>query len=269
VSRIASFLLLQHGYLFLFSVVLVEQAGVPIPAIPVLLAVGALAGLGKFSLPAAAGVAVAACLIADFAWYRLGRSYGSSILRLMCRISLEPASCVRRAENVFTREGGRTLLYAKFVPGLSTVAPPVAGLARLSAARFLLWDTAGAVIWAATFLSLGYVFSRQIERVAEATAALGVRVGAAVVGGIALYVIWKLDQRRRLLKELEVARIDADELLELMRAGREVVVVDLRNALERDENPATVPGAIVLAPEDLDQRHQEIPRDREVVLFCT
>jgi membrane protein DedA with SNARE-associated domain len=268
VTRIVSFLV-QHGYLFLFVAVLTEQAGLPIPAVPVLLAVGALAGLGRFSLGTAAGVAVAACLIADFAWYRLGRSYGSSILRLMCRISLEPASCVRRAENVFTREGGRTLLYAKFVPGLSTVAPPVAGLARMSALRFLLWDAAGSVIWTATFLFLGFVFSRQIERVAEAAAAFGVRLGVAVVGGVALYVIWKLDQRRRLLKELEVARIDPGELFELMRSGRDVVVVDLRNALERDEDPVTVPGALVLAPEELELRHQEIPRDREVVLFCT
>ena len=267
-SRLVAFLL-QHGYLFLFAVVFVEQAGVPLPAIPVLLAMGALAGMGKFSLVAAAAVTVAACLIPDFVWYRLGRSYGSSILRLMCRISLEPASCVRRAENVFTREGGRTLLYAKFVPGLSTVAPPVAGLARMSAVRFLLWDTAGAVVWAATFLFLGYAFSVQIEKQAEATGTLGGRVGAAVVGSFALYVIWKLDQRRRLLKELEVARIEPGELFDLMQSGRDVVVVDLRNALERDEDPATVPGAIVLAPEELDVRHQEIPRDREVVLFCT
>lgn len=267
-SRILSFLL-QHGYLFLFGVVLVEQAGVPIPAIPVLLAIGALAGTGRFSLATSAAVAVAACLLADTVWYRLGRGYGSSILRLMCRISLEPASCVRRAENVFIREGGRTLLYAKFVPGLSTVAPPVAGLAGMGMGRFLLWDTAGSVIWATTFLFLGYVFSVQIERLAMAVGVLGARVGAAVVGSLGLYVIWKLDQRRRLLRELEVARIDPDELHDMIRSGRDVVVVDLRNALERDEDPATVPGAIVLTPEELDLRDQEIPRDRDVVLFCT
>jgi len=268
VSRLASFLL-QHGHLFLFAAVFVEQAGLPVPAVPVLLAMGALVGLGKYTFATSAAVAVLACLLADFVWYRLGRSHGSSILRLMCRISLEPATCVRRAENVFGREGGRTLLYAKFVPGLSTVAPPVAGMARMSVVRFLLWDTAGAVIWTTTFLVLGYAFSLQIEKLAEATGALGARVGAAVVGGFALYVIWKLDQRRRLLKELEVARIEPDELFELMQSGRDVVVVDLRNTLERDEDPATLPGAIVISPEHLDERHEQIPRDRDVVLFCT
>jgi membrane protein DedA with SNARE-associated domain len=269
VSGLVHFLL-RHGYLFLFAAVLVEQAGLPVPAVPVLLAMGALVGMGKFSLTTSVLVAVAACLIADIVWYRLGRLYGSSILRLVCRISLEPDSCVRRTENVFAREGSRTLLYAKFVPGLSTVAPPVAGLARLSLGRFLLWDGAGALIWTTTSLLLGYVFSRQLERVAEAASVLGARVIAAVVGGLALYLIWKLDQRRRFLHGLEIARIAPEELLALMQAGRgDVVVVDLRNALERESDAAALPGAIVLTPDELDERHHEIPRDRDVVLYCT
>lgn len=262
--------LLRHGYLFLFAAVLVEQAGLPVPAVPVLLAMGALVGMGKFSLATSVAVAVSACLVADVAWYYLGRRYGSSILRLVCRISLEPDSCVRRTENVFAREGSRTLLYAKFVPGLSTVAPPVAGLARLSLGRFLLWDGAGAVVWVMTSLLLGVLFSRQLERVVEATRVLGARVIAAVVGGLALYVIWKLDQRRRFLRDLEISRIEPEELLAMMEARpAEVVVVDLRNAMERDEDTAAVPGAIVLSPDELDERHHEIPRDRDVVLYCT
>jgi membrane protein DedA with SNARE-associated domain len=263
-------LLLRHGYLFLFAIVFVEQAGLPVPAVPVLLAMGALAGAGRFSFSAALAVAVAACLLADTAWFYLGRRYGSSILRVLCRISLEPDSCVSRSEGAFAREGGRPLLYAKFVPGLSTVAPPVAGLAQLSLARFLAWDTAGSVYWSASFLGLGYVFSHQLEKVAEAARALGFRLGLAVVGGFALYLIWKLDQRRRVLRQLDVARIDPEELRDLLQSGPgRVVVVDLRNALERGREPATVPGAIVLAPGELDVRHREIPRDRDVVLFCT
>jgi hypothetical protein len=188
----------------------------------------------------------------------------------VCRISLEPDSCVRRTENVFAREGSRTLLYAKFVPGLSTVAPPVAGLARVGFGRFLLWDGAGSLVWTATFLLLGFVFSRQLERVAEATSVLGARVIAAVIGGLALYVIWKLDQRRRFLREIEMARIAPEELLAMMQSGQgDLVIVDLRNALERDEDAAALPGAIVLAPDELDARHHEIPRDRDIVLYCT
>jgi membrane protein DedA with SNARE-associated domain len=269
VSGLSTFLL-RHGYLFLFAVVLVEQAGLPLPAVPVLLAMGALVGLGHFSLAAAVAATVAACLLADLAWYGLGRRYGSSILRLVCRIALEPDSCVRRTEDVFARQGTRALLYAKFVPGLSTVVTPVAGLARLGPVRFVLWDAAGAVVWSATYLLVGYVFSAQIEKVVEGMRLFGLRVVAAAVGGLALYLIWKLDQRRRFMRDLEVARIGPDELLALMQAGRQdVVVVDLRNALERGEDAAAVPGAIVLTPDELDERHLEIPRDRDVVLYCT
>jgi membrane protein DedA with SNARE-associated domain len=269
VSGLSPFLL-RHGYLFLFAIVLVEQAGLPVPAVPVLLAMGALVGMGVFSLPACVAVTVAACLIADLAWYGLGRRYGSSILRLVCRIALEPDSCVRRTEDVFARQGTRALLYAKFVPGLSTVVTPVAGLARLGPGLFLLADTAGAAVWSATYLLVGYVFSAQIGKVAEGLRVFGMRVVAAVVGGLALYVIWKLDQRRRFMRDLEIARIGPDELLALMQSGRgDVVVVDLRNALERGEDAAAVPGAIVLSPDELDERHHEIPRDRDVILYCT
>ena len=265
-----SHFVLRHGYLFLFAVVLVEQAGLPVPAVPVLLAMGALVGMGHFSLPAAVAVTVAACLASDLGWYHLGRRYGSSILRLVCRISLEPDSCVRRTQDVFARQGTRALLYAKFVPGLSTVVTPVAGLARLGQGRFLLWDAAGAVVWSASYLLIGYVFSAQIEQVAAGLRLFGARVVAAAVGGLALYVIWKLDQRRRFMRDLEIARIGPDELLALMQSGRgDVVVVDLRNALERGEDTAAVPGAIVLSPDELDERHHEIPRDRDVVLYCT
>lgn len=262
--------LLRHGYLVLFVVVLVEQAGVPLPAVPVLLAMGALVGMGHFSLPACIAVTVAACLLADLWWYGLGRRYGSSILRLVCRIALEPDSCVRRTEDVFARQGTRALLYAKFVPGLSAVVTPVAGLARLGPGRFLLADTAGATVWSATYLLVGYVFSAQIEKVAEGLRLFGMRVVAAVLGALTLYVIWKLDQRRRFMRDLEIARIGPDELLALMQSGRgDVVVVDLRNALERGEDAAAVPGAIVLSPDELDERHHEIPRDRDVILYCT
>ena len=147
---------------------------------------------------------------------------------------------------------------------------PVAGLARLGQVRFLLWDATGAMLWSATYLLLGYVFSAQIERVAEGLRLFGMRVVAAALGGLALYVIWKLDQRRRFRRDLEIARIGPDELLARMQSGQEdLVVVDLRNALERGEDAAAVPGAIVLSPDELDERHHEIPRDRDVVLYCT
>ncbi len=261
--------LLRHGYAVLFVIVLVEQAGVPLPSIPVLLAAGALVASGHLNVFAALLAVVAACLVADLTWFELGRRHGSRVLALLCRISLEPDSCVRRTEDVLAARGARALLFAKFLPGLSTVAPPVAGMTRMRLARFLVWDVAGALVWSGTYFALGYVFSGQLERVAEIAAGLGGRLLAVVGAALALYLAWKYAQRRRFIRELTVARITPDELHRRLDAGEDIVVVDLRHSLEFDADPATVPGAIHLLPEELAAGHGAIPRGREVVLYCT
>jgi membrane protein DedA with SNARE-associated domain len=261
--------LLRHGYAVLFVIVLVEQAGLPLPSIPVLLAAGALVASGHLNVVTALLVVVAACLVADLTWFELGRRHGARVLGLLCRISLEPDSCVRRTENVLAAGGARALLFAKFLPGLSTVAPPVAGMMRMRLARFLIWDVAGALLWAGSYFALGYAFSDQLERVAEIAAGLGGRLLALVGATLALYLAWKYAQRRRFIRELTVARITPDELHRRLDAGEDIVVVDLRHSLEFDADPATVPGAIHLLPEEIDAGHGAIPRDREVVLFCT
>ncbi|HTI53116.1 MAG TPA: DedA family protein, partial [Verrucomicrobiae bacterium] len=135
--------LVRHGYVVLFAVVLGEQLGLPLVGAPVLMAAGALAGAGRFSLTLAVGLAVAACLIGDLVWFEMGRRRGAPILSLLCRISLEPDSCVRRTEDIFSRWGARVLLVAKFVPGLNTVAPPLAGVVGMPWKRFLRWDAGG------------------------------------------------------------------------------------------------------------------------------
>src|SRR6202795_1674680 len=139
---------LRHGYAILFAWVFAEQIGLPVPAMPMLLAMGALAGSGDFSFPAAMLLAVSACLTGDTIWFWLGRRRGYSILSLLCRISLEPDSCVRRTNDVFARYGSGAVVFAKFIPGLSTVAPPLAGLTHMPIWRFLLADGAGAILWA-------------------------------------------------------------------------------------------------------------------------
>jgi len=261
--------LLRHGYAVLFVIVLVEQAGLPLPSLPVLLAAGALVASGHLNVVAALLVVVAACLVADLTWFELGRRHGARVLAMLCRISLEPDSCVRRTENALAAGGARALLFAKFLPGLSTVAPPVSGMTGMPLARFLAWDVAGALVWSGTYFALGYAFSGQLERVAEVVAGLGSRLVVLLAVALALYLGWKYAQRRRFIRELTVARITPDELRRRLDAGEDIVVVDLRHSLEFDADPATVPGAIHLLPEELDARHSAIPRDREVILFCT
>src|SRR5712692_529827 len=165
--------LLRHGYVVLLGWVFVEQIGLPVPTVPLLLAAGALAGAGRLSFFASLFFCLLAALAADTIWFQLGRLKGIKILHLLCKISLEPDSCVRRTQGIFSKQGARSLLLAKFLPGLGTVAAPLAGIFHMRLRRFLLFDAAGSLLWAGTFLGLGYVFSGEIERVAEHLAALG------------------------------------------------------------------------------------------------
>jgi membrane protein DedA with SNARE-associated domain len=261
--------LLRHGYAVLFVTVMLEQAGLPLPSLPVLLAVGALAAAGHLNLAVAVVVVVAACLVSDLAWFEMGRRHGARILALLCRISLEPDSCVRRTENVLAAGGARALLFAKFVPGLSTVAPPVAGMMRMRLARFLAWDVAAALLWSGTYFAVGYVFSAQLERAAELALGLGRGFVVVVAAVLALYLLWKYAERRRFIRQIAVARITAEELRRKLEAGEDIVVVDLRHSMEFEADPAMIPGAVHLLPEELDARHGEIPRDKDVILYCT
>lgn len=261
--------LLRHGNLVLFGVVFVEQIGVPLPAIPFLFAAGALAGIGRMTLASAIGLPILASLVGDLLWYYLGRRRGMKVLNWLCRISLEPDSCVRRTENAFLRHGVRSLLIAKFIPGLSTVSPPLAGIFGVEVLRFLFYDAAGAFLWAGSFVAFGYLFSSQLEAMATTALRLGTVVLIGVGGGVVLYVGFKYLQRHRLLRRLRVTRMSPEELRHLMDAGGQVAIVDLRHSLDLEAAPYTIPGALRISPEELAHRHQEIPRDREIILYCS
>src|SRR5215469_10514524 len=155
--------LIRHGSWVLFLWVLIEQLGAPVPSAPMLLAAGALIGLNHTSFAQAIAVVLAACSIADLFWYTLGRRRGSSVLRLLCRISLEPDSCVSTTEDRFRRLGVWSLVIAKFVPGLGALAAPMAGLSRMPIVRFLCADYLGVMLWSAVYLSIGYLFRAQLE----------------------------------------------------------------------------------------------------------
>ena len=261
--------LLKHGALVLFGWVFAEQLGLPLPAIPLLLAAGALAGAGQLSLGLALLLAVSAALLADMLWYELGRRRGIRVLHWLCRISLEPDSCVRRTEGLFAQHGARSLLLAKFLPGLGTVAPPLAGIFRMRPARFLAFDAAGAVLWAATFLGLGFAFSAQLERVAERALSLGGILFLLLLAALAAYIAWKFIARQRFLRELRITQITPEELKQKLDAGEELVIVNLRHTLDFEAAPETIPGAVRMDAQELQERNERLPRDREIVLYCT
>ena len=261
--------LLLYGYLLLFAWVLIEQLGVPLPATPVLLAAGALSVDGSLSLPFAFLAALAAALASDVTWFFVGRRYGHHVLRILCRLSLEPATCVRRTQNSFATRRAVTLLTAKFIPGLATLAPPIAAQNGMAFAPFLLFDSLGASLWIGTLLLIGRFFGDAIYRDPRLLQWIGSFSGALLILGILGFFIARLIRRRIVLKNLAAARLDPTDLKAQLDAGDPVYIVDLRHPLELLPEPWTLPGALHFAPDALAQRHNEIPRDRDIVLFCT
>jgi membrane protein DedA with SNARE-associated domain len=261
--------LLQHGYAVLFFFVFVEQVGFPVSALPILLAAGAMAASGRLSAAAGIAVAVVAALLADLIWYELGRRRGSSMLNLLCRLSLEPDSCVRRTQNLFDRHGAGCLIYAKFVPGLSTAAPPLAGLTGMNRWRFVLLDAVGGVVWAAAAGGTGYILKDELERIAIPALRMGRWLVVLLAGGLAAYVFWRFMERRRFLKQLQVDRITPEELRRKLASGENLVVIDLRDSLERQAEGAKIPGGIHMHPDEIERRLEELPVDGEIALYCT
>ncbi len=261
--------LIRHGYGLLFGWVLIEQIGLPIPSVPLLLAAGALAGTGKMDLTASVISALVALILADLFWYSLGRYRGGRILKLLCHISLEPDSCVRRTENLFIRHGARSLLVAKFVPGLNTAAPSLAGIFRMPVRRFMIFDSLGGFFWIASFTGLGFAFSDQLEQIADHALRWGGWLVVILAGSLAAYILWTYIQRRRFLRRLRIARITPKELMDKLTAGDETFIVDLRQPIDVEVLPQKIPGALRIPMEDIEARHAEIPRDRDVVLYCS
>jgi membrane protein DedA with SNARE-associated domain len=265
----ATLFLLHYGYVVVFLWVLLEQLGLPVPSLPLLLAVGALAGNHKMSLEFALFLAVIACLIADATWYHLGRKRGGRVLTWLCKISLEPDSCVRRTEELYVRYGAKSLLVAKFIPGFSTIAPPLAGIFRMRPHRFYVYDFAGAFLWAGSFVTAGFLLSNQLDRAANFIQHFGISVLGVLLIGLALFVLYKYIDRRRFIRKLRVARISPTELKSMMDAGEEVFVVDLRHSLDFEADPETIPGALRLSPEEIEKDEGDFPRDRQIILYCT
>jgi membrane protein DedA with SNARE-associated domain/rhodanese-related sulfurtransferase len=258
----------RHGYLMLFAWVFVEQAGLPIPSAPLLLAAGALSGMHHMNLGVVIGVATVGALASDSMWYEIGRRKGVRVLQLLCRISLEPDSCVRRTQESFTRNGPSVLLGAKFIPGLNAMAAPLSGIIRMGWRKFLLFDAIGALAWVGVFTFTGYAFSGQLEYIAARAAYLGEWLLVFLLAAFAGYILWKFYKRQKFLNKLKIARITPEELKEKIDAGEDILVVDLRHSLDFDANPETIPGALHVDAAEFEEAYEVIPRDREIVLFC-
>jgi membrane protein DedA with SNARE-associated domain/rhodanese-related sulfurtransferase len=260
--------IIRHGYVWLFLAALLERLGLPLLVTPVMIAAGAVAGIGDLSLGEIILVAVIASEIGDLVWYELGRSQGSSVLRLLCKISLEPDSCVRRSEDAFARRTTSSLIFSKFVPGVGRLAGPVAGMSGMARGRFLLVNALGSLLWAVVFALVGYIPARKLPIDVLLEEAAGWLLALLLVALVA-NIIWKYVQRQRFIRSLRVSRMTVEQLKAALDGGERPFVVDLRHRLEFLVNPRTVSTAVRISPDELPLRHAEIPRDREVVLYCT
>jgi membrane protein DedA with SNARE-associated domain/rhodanese-related sulfurtransferase len=267
-------LLLKHGYSVLFVSVFARQMWLPVPAILFLIAAGALADSGRMTLAVALGLAIIACLLADMVWYEAGRRWGDPILHFIYGLALDPDAASRRSKEAFVRHGAGTLMLAKFVVGLDAATPPLAGLSGTSRTRFIAFDAIGAALWSGVYAGLGYLLGRDLDRAAAYAARLGVLWVFFVFAALAIYVSRKLVRWHRFVREFRMARITPEELKKKLDAGEQVMIVNLHGRRDGPRGHQGIPGAVCIDPHRLGQhdnpkKRTPIPRDREVVLYCT
>jgi membrane protein DedA with SNARE-associated domain len=258
-------ILTSHPYMLLAFSALLERIGFPLFLSPVVIAAGALAATGRVHFDLALWITLIACVAGDTLWYEVGRKKGAAVLHTLCRISLEPESCVRRSMRFFDKGVRRTLLLSKWLPGVSHIIPAVAGLSDISRETFFLTNLAGSALWIIVFLLTGYV---PIARLHLAPAIGPVALEAAVVllvGNIGI----KYFRRRRFLRDLYKARIAPQDVLQMLDAGQQLVILDLRHPLDSVTDPRTLPGALRVLPDDLISRADGLPKNREIILYCT
>jgi membrane protein DedA with SNARE-associated domain/rhodanese-related sulfurtransferase len=262
-------LIVAHGYWIVLAVAFVDQFGTPVPAIAILLTAGAVAGQGQLSFAGILAAAWAGTVAGDAVLYQCGRWRGGPLMRRLCSFSLAPDTCVRETEASFQRLGWKALVVAKFVPGLALFAAPVAGALRMAFAPFLVFDSIGSLFYNVVVIGLGFALHDQLDRVVGWFRVLGSAAIPVVAGAILAYWAWRIIQKRRVIRALRCRRLTPDALRLRLYSGDPVRILDLRTAIAYEASRQTLPGAIRLDPEELDTRHTDIPRDCDIVLYCT
>ncbi|HEY5862827.1 MAG TPA: DedA family protein/thiosulfate sulfurtransferase GlpE [Casimicrobiaceae bacterium] len=255
-----------HGSLLVGFNVLLQQLGLPIPAVPTMMIAGALTAMNRINGVATFALSVSAALFADLLWFWAGRRYGYPVLRFLCKVSLSPDTCVRQTEGIFQRWGFFSVVVAKFVPGFSTVGPPIAGALKMPVGAFIVASLASAALWVGAAMGVGLVFSREIE-VALTWMTNNAPLAATAVGVVfALYLGYKAWQRWRLSRYVDSALISIDELRERLSQDPRPFLIDIGSNLSHQSRPH-IPGAALL---DLDQvaNASDFPVDREIIVYC-
>ena len=259
------------GYLGLFLWIFGEQLGLPIPGLPVLIAAGSIISTGRLSLLPCIGLILLASVSADLLWYYIGRAKGVHILHFICRISWKPNTCIATTKGVFMRFGAQTLLFAKFVPGLNTLAPPLAGSAGITLRRFLIYDTIGAAIWGILPLLAGMGLRKAIPSTAVLVADIRGHLPAIGIALLLAFIGWRFVRRRIYLRQLhdELERgVTIDELREMIDRGDDLVLLDIRHPINFGFHPVLIPQAMRIGYHEIEARLPEIPLDKPLIAYC-
>ncbi|MBT3623959.1 MAG: sulfurtransferase [Gammaproteobacteria bacterium] len=261
--------LVAHGYLVIFAWVALDQAGLPLPALPLLLAAGALAGTGELSILAILVVCALAAVPIDLFWFWLGRLRGVRVLHLLCILSLEPDYCVRDTEALFKKLGPLSVVLAKFVPGLQTLAPPMSGLTGMNMLVFFILDLIGTLVWSASFVLVGFYFHTELELMAQKAADAGLIAGLFLAGIVAAYFTYKIVTQQRFLRSLRMRRLTPEDVQQRISKGDDFHILDLRHDYDFDAYPHLLPGALRVPMESIDRHNGRIPKDSDIVLYCS
>jgi membrane protein DedA with SNARE-associated domain/rhodanese-related sulfurtransferase len=258
----------QYGLVAVFLNVLIEQGGAPVPAYPMMLIAGALLERANYQLHHLILAVVVASLIADVFWYEAGRRYGDRVLKMLCKISLSPDSCVRQTESIYTKWGPASLLVAKFIPGFASIATALAGVVGTSRTRFIFFDGLGAAIWGGSAIGLGYLFRDAVNDVLAVLERLG-QIGIALaVLAFAIFLATKWWQRVRLFKQLRMARISVSELADMIKDGLSPVVLDVRTEESR-KRTGYIPSSKPVQRDHIDDGLEGISPETEIIVYCT
>lgn len=262
--------LIEYGYLVLFLWVALDQAALPIPSIPLLIAAGALAGMGELSLPGVIGVTLLASIPINMFWFWLGRLRGARVLHLLCILSIEPDYCVRNTEDLFRKLGAISVVVAKFIPGLQLLAPPMSGLTGMSMHRFFWLNTLGTLLWSGLFILLGYYFHAALEEVVRQVSQAGTAAGVVLGIAVSVFIAVKLIKRHLFVRSLDMRRLNPEEVMARINDGADDIhVLDLRHDYDLMAIPHLLPGSNRLRMESITDDARGLPPDKDIVLTCS
>jgi membrane protein DedA with SNARE-associated domain len=263
-------LVAKHGYVLVGATVFAEAIGLPVPAAIALVAAGAAAASGTLSTPALLLVSLIAMLVGDLLLFLLGRYTGWGLLGFLCKVSVNPETCILRSAESFYRRGKMTLLVAKFIPGVNTMAPPLAGSMNMRLDQFLRFDLGGAALYIVVYFSVGFLFRDFLVSILHGFQAAGRALETVVLIAVAVYIAYRLWLYRKNSMYRVVPRVQVEELArKLAEEYENTLVVDVRSHGYYDADAARIKGSIRLEPNNLAEEVKTMPREKNIYLYCT